>query len=400
MHRSRAHLASLLCAFLMFGAVAPAVAATRSEYQEHVKNAEEARQKAAQAQKTADALAKDVAALDKQVAEIEAQAQALEPKISAARKRTSLLQSQVNSLKAETDATKQQIEATEAEYAHQQELLAKRMTETYRQGQWFYFDLLLGSADIGDLIKRSDFVSRVIESNNQVAEDLDKTATELTRAKVKLERSLAAQQLKRREAAAVEAQLQGLQSERQRAAAAREAVQSQKATLVSENRANAKRLLALAQEEEAESAKIARELAAAGRGSGLYAGTMSWPVPASTRITSPFGWRYHPIFHTRRFHAGIDISGNGGAPPVMAAAGGRVIYAGYRGGYGNTIMVDAGNGVVTLYGHLSRIGVSYGQDVSEGSQIGNVGSTGNSTGPHLHFEVRVNGEARNPMGYL
>jgi murein DD-endopeptidase MepM/ murein hydrolase activator NlpD len=130
-------------------------------------------------------------------------------------------------------------------------------------------------------------------------------------------------------------------------------------------------------------------------------GSFMWPIQG--RVTSGFGSRFHPIHRRRITHTGLDIGGpNGGA--VHAADGGQVIFAGWKGGYGKAIMVNHGNrngqNLVTLYGHLSRISVSVGENVSKGQTIGAEGSTGYSTGPHLHFEVRVNGAPVNPLGYL
>jgi murein DD-endopeptidase MepM/ murein hydrolase activator NlpD len=121
--------------------------------------------------------------------------------------------------------------------------------------------------------------------------------------------------------------------------------------------------------------------------------------PADGPISSPFGRRVHPIFHDVRMHTGIDIGAGYGAP-VHAAAAGTVVVAGPVSGYGNAIVVDHGNGLATLYGHLSRIGVRVGTRVDRGQTIGAVGNTGNSTGPHLHFEVRLHGTPVDPMGYL
>lgn len=125
--------------------------------------------------------------------------------------------------------------------------------------------------------------------------------------------------------------------------------------------------------------------------------------PISGRITSQFGWRTHPIFKSRIFHSGIDIAGpNGGA--IKASNDGRVIYAGWYGGYGKVVILDHGviNGkpITTLYGHMSAINVSNGQNVKKGQTIGKEGSTGYSTGPHCHFEVRVNGKPTNPLNYI
>ena len=133
------------------------------------------------------------------------------------------------------------------------------------------------------------------------------------------------------------------------------------------------------------------------RPGGTRPGSLS--LPASGGIASPFGWRVHPIYGDRRLHAGIDIDAPHGAP-VRAAADGTVVIAGYQTGYGNTVVIDHGGGLATLSAHLSVISVSAGQTVSGGQLVGAVGNTGNSTGPHLHFEVRINGSPVDPMGYL
>jgi murein DD-endopeptidase MepM/ murein hydrolase activator NlpD len=126
-------------------------------------------------------------------------------------------------------------------------------------------------------------------------------------------------------------------------------------------------------------------------------GSLSFPVRAP--ITSHFGWRTHPVLGTRRLHAGTDFGADTGTP-IRAAGAGRVIYAGWQGGYGNTVIIDHGQGMTTLYGHCSQIYASDGQTVQQGEAVAAVGSTGMSTGPHLHFEVRVGGEPQNPLAYL
>jgi murein DD-endopeptidase MepM/ murein hydrolase activator NlpD len=142
------------------------------------------------------------------------------------------------------------------------------------------------------------------------------------------------------------------------------------------------------------SAELAAKIQAAQSHSTVQhtgSGQLSWPVSAP--ITSPFGWRWG------RMHEGIDLGAAYGTP-IAAAAAGTVIYAGWLGGYGNLTVIDHGGGIATAYGHQSRIAVSIGQQVARGEIIGYVGSTGHSTGPHLHFEVRVNGQAVDPLGYL
>ena len=124
---------------------------------------------------------------------------------------------------------------------------------------------------------------------------------------------------------------------------------------------------------------------------------MVWPL--SGPITSEFGWRIHPIYGTQKFHSGLDIGGDYGLP-IVAAASGVVSDACWISGYGNTVIIDHGGGITTLYGHNQSFAVSVGQSVSQGEVIAYCGSTGNSTGPHCHFEVRVNGSVVSPYGYL
>ena len=124
---------------------------------------------------------------------------------------------------------------------------------------------------------------------------------------------------------------------------------------------------------------------------------MNWPAVGP--VVSGFGPRIHPIFGTRRNHNGIDIDGDTG-DPVRAVLVGEVIIAGWRNGFGNTVVLNHFDGYTTLYAHLSKISVSVGQEVDHGARIGSVGSTGWSTGPHLHFEIRINGRAVDPMPYM
>lgn len=126
---------------------------------------------------------------------------------------------------------------------------------------------------------------------------------------------------------------------------------------------------------------------------------LQWPVPSCTLITSRFGYRVAPTTGASTYHGGLDIGAGMGASIVSAGAG-DVIYAGANGGYGNCVMVDHGNGIVTVYAHMSSIGVSYGQYVTAGQYVGAVGSTGVSTGPHCHFEIRINGAQTDPAAYF
>ena len=136
-----------------------------------------------------------------------------------------------------------------------------------------------------------------------------------------------------------------------------------------------------------------------GGGSATSLSNLQWPVPSCTLITSRFGYRVAPTTGASTYHGGMDIGAGMGAS-IVAAGAGDVIYAGANGGYGNCVMIDHGNGVVTVYAHMSSIGVSYGQYVTAGQYVGAVGSTGVSTGPHCHFEIRINGAQTDPAAYF
>lgn len=405
MHRSRAPIALLLTVALCVALAVPAAAVTSSDVSKHQDAADRARKLAAAAEANADKLAKEVEDLDKKIEKLQGEANQLSPQISKAAERTQTLEREVAGLKAETIRMQARIKSTSESYARQRSLLAARVEADYKQGSWFYFDVLLGSQNFQDLISRTELVSRVLESNNNIAADLERTGEELEVSKAKLDRSLEQMNVKRREASAVEQELRQLRSSWQAKTNEQSAVQNQKQDLMVDNKANAKRLRALAEAEERESERLSQLLA--GSGSGYFAGTMAWPVPSSTRVTSPFGWRICP-FHGRELHPGIDIgrpSAGGDWPEsnrsIIAAASGTVLAAGYRGGYGNTVILDHGNGVTTLYAHQAGGGikVSVGESVKKGERIGTVGSTGSSTGLHLHFEVRVNGTPKNPATY-
>lgn len=390
--------------FAMIGSPA-ALAVTRDELRAHEQAAADARADAAAAEKKAADLASQIDSLEERMTAIEKELASLANDVAAATERTDRLQSEVDALRAEANAKQAQIDANQATYDSEQAQLGARMQESYKQGDLFFLEILLGSKNIEDLIARTSLAQRMMRQNQETAQALQTARVSLDKAKNELDRSLEAVSTKRAEAMAERQRLEHLRSQRKTRLADQQAAQDDKSALFAANKKEAARLRALADAEDAESDKIARELY--GNGSGYYAGEMAWPVPGFYRVSSPFGRRICP-FHGRENHSGIDIGRNLDPPrsingaPIVAAGDGKVIWASTRSGYGNTVMIDHGNGVVTLYGHQLNGGikVSVGQGVRTGDRIGTVGSTGYSTGPHLHFEVRVNGTPVDPMKYL
>ena len=391
-------LALALCVSL----VAPSAALGYSsrDVAAHRAAAEAARKKAASEQAKADQLLSETDRLEAQISTIEGELAKLGTEIGSASQRRARLDSQIELLRSEISAKEALIANLKSDYDQRSQALAARVDAAYRTGDWAYIEMLLGSENLADLIQRTEFVTMLIQDDEAAATELEDSRVALENANTELSRSLETIQTKRAEARAEEQGLRSLQSASDSKRASEQTVQNQKAALLAQTKKNISHLRAMALAEEQESARIAALLkSGASHGSGAYAGTFRWPTPGYNRISSPFGYRIHPILHVRKLHTGIDIAAPSGAR-IIAPGNGTVIFAGYNGGYGNCTMIDYGNGLVTLFGHQSRIAVHKGQHVSAGNTIGYVGSTGMSTGAHLHFEVRVNGTPKNPMSYL
>jgi murein DD-endopeptidase MepM/ murein hydrolase activator NlpD len=387
---------------LCVGLVAPSAALAYSSHDvaAHAAAAAAARRKAAAEQAKATALLNETARLEAQITGIEADLQKLGAEIGTASQRRARLDSQIALLRSEIGAKEALIAQLKFDYDRRSEALAARVDASYRTGDWAYIEMLLGSENLSDLIQRTEYVTLLIQDDEAAAAQLEADRIALENANADMARTLETIQAKQTEVRAEVQGLRTLQSASDIKRAAQQAVQNQKSAMLAMTKKNIARLRAMALAEEQESARIARLLkSSSSHGTGAYAGTFAWPTPGHTRVTSPFGYRIHPILHVRKLHTGIDISAPWGAQ-IVAAGSGTVIFAGGNGGYGNFTMIDHGNGLVSCYAHQSRIAVNQGQHVSAGTTIGYVGSTGLSTGPHLHFEVRVNGTPRDPMSYL
>lgn len=268
-----------------------------------------------------------------------------------------------------------------------EQLMAERLRTFYTDGPLGYLDVLLGAADFRDFVARSYLVGVIVSQDlqlyQQVTEERDRRdAVEAT--------------LKLREADLATQQRQWMVSRQETAALA-----AQRRKMLTQIRVQREMQEAAVRELEAESFRIADLIRRQQRGGthggarlSLAAGSFLWP--ARGPITSGFGWRIDPFIRHRALHTGIDIAAPMGTP-VEAAENGTVLYVGWMTGYGNVVVLDHGNGVSTVYAHLSSYLVHVGESVSRGQVIARVGSTGWSTGPHLHFEVRQDGQPVDPL---
>ena len=305
-----------------------------------------------------------------------------------------------------------ELEAAQAKEAEQAALFRTRVREIEENGRLSVLLLLLDSKDISDLMSRMDMVGEIIAYDKRVEENLIAARQEVEAAKAALEQALAEQEAKKAELDAQKAALEQQVAEAEQLIKSLEAdidayaalyaqAEAQKQAL--QNQINAKVAELVAQEQAARQAaqrqaqQTGQPVTYNAQASVGATGTMQWPA-VGHGISSPFGYRIHPIYHTQKMHTGVDINVAYGTP-VMAADGGTVILSGWNGGYGNCIVINHGNGITTLYGHMSSLVASVGQSVSKGQVIGYVGSTGASTGPHLHWEVAVNGQRVNPLNY-
>jgi murein DD-endopeptidase MepM/ murein hydrolase activator NlpD len=330
-----------------------------------------------------------LAATSGQLARLGDQIDAVGAKLTTTREKLGLLREQLHLKQLE-------LRRAEKKLALEQHYFQQRIVATYKTSDLTYVDVVLESTSFEDLITRVSVVRDFIAGDNdlvgrfQSARDAVEGEKQAIAGKESAVHEAVADLQKQSDA------LAGLRAAQAAQQAASLALRRQKSGALSSVEGN----LALLQRQENELLAESNSLTGVINGSsggGGGTGSLIWPVNGP--VTSPFGWRVNPILGSREFHTGIDI-GVGYGTPIHAADSGTVIYATWMGGYGNVIIIDHGRGISTLYAHQSSLAVGNGAKVSRGQTIGYVGSTGFSTGPHLHFEVRLNGNPVDPMAYL
>ncbi len=315
-----------------------------------------------------------------------------------------LKQVQADRIRLDQDITKTEAElkAAQERLQSREKVFYKRVRDIYINGRLSYLDVVVGSKDFSDFANRMEMLKRILQADMELINTIKTEREEIASKKAKLEADRA--KVLELEKVAQEKQTIINQKKAERQAVLERAMNDRDTAerAYNELMASSASITAMLQQRAAERAAAA---AAASQGSGGGAtttwvqGTGQLAAPVNAPITSDFGWRIHPIYGTSRLHAGTDFGVDEGTP-VHAADGGVVVEAGWISGYGYTVIIDHGNGMSTLYAHNSDVAVSPGQTVSKGQVVSYSGNTGGSTGPHLHFEVRINGEPTDPMGYL
>ena len=397
-------LAVLMLGSTIFGAIGMASAASKSELKSRLA---QIREQKAEIERNLESYKADQA-------EYAGQIGTLNNKIALTEEEIDATQDILDELDANIAQTEQELEETTQELENKKELFATRIRVMYENGDTSYMDVLLNSENFSDMLSNMEIVSQIMDYDKGVVAEYTALKESIEQMKAELESDRADKQDYMDSLEDRKEELESDRTDLKKLLAKLEndieyAEKTARQMQADEDKVNAEieelsRQEAEAARKAAEAAKKAAQSKSASSSTSTStvraSGSMVWPCPSYNYISSNYGYRTHPITgKVSSFHKGIDIAASSGNP-VLAAASGTVVKSYMSSSYGNYIVISHGGGLMTAYAHLSRRLVSVGDTVSTGQQIGKVGSTGNSTGPHLHFEVYVNGSTVNPMNYV
>jgi murein DD-endopeptidase MepM/ murein hydrolase activator NlpD len=295
------------------------------------------------------------------------------------------LKKESEELEKEVDAIKTELDDTIDKYKEKEELFKTRIRVMYEKSGSGYLNTLAKSGNASDFLARLKYIKVITEKDKELIDEIKTIKTDIEYKK------------RLREALMLDKQKK-LEDKKEKL----DSLQASRADLEGQIRESQSKLEELEKQEDQflkESQAMANKIRSLQSKGNYIGGKLMWPTPSTRQISSYYGNRMHPILKKYKMHTGIDIAASYGAS-IVAANKGTVIVAGWQSGYGNTVIIDHGGGITTLYAHCSRLLVSVGDSVNAGAVIAKVGSTGLSTGPHLHFEVRKNGSTQDPLNYV
>jgi murein DD-endopeptidase MepM/ murein hydrolase activator NlpD len=334
--------------------------------------------------------------------ELDAKVAALDAQVAAAQRELDAATFELNDLAAQLAGAQAALSEARRLLDEARRKLTERAVRAYMgQPDIAVADRFLQPGSQREIVASETYVATLVHAQQDLVDQFNAQRRDLESRQAEVQTRRDAAQAQRDVVAHRTAEVQSARKVQASARAEVVAQEKQKEGLVAQVRSRKREFEAQINQLKAESNAITAFLRGVQKGQGRVIsgkGIFASPIPGAA-ITSGFGSRVHPIYGDVRMHTGIDFRAAMGTT-VRAAGAGKVVFAGAKGGYGNTVIIDHGNSLATLYGHLSSIGVRVGQTVSKGQAIARSGSTGASTGPHLHFEVRENGVPVNPMGYL
>ncbi len=359
---------------------------------------------------------KQIEKLQKKQEKLQASIQKLDTQMTTLDKKLSKLNDKFTASKEALANTREELAQAKEDEKNQYASMKTRIKYMYENGESEYIDIIFQAKSIGDMLNRAEYVAKISEYDNNMLNRLEATREKIAdkeeqqkkevqevkqlRQEVKTQR----QKLKEK-AAAKKQQVKEFQNNIKKRKATILAYQKQIAAqekeikkLEEEARKKAEEEARQAEQQQSQSSSTTSSSSGSSSSSSTSSG-FTWPCPSSHTISSQFGYRIHPILGTKKLHNGIDIAAPYGSS-IVAAGSGTVIAASYSSSMGNYVMISHGNGITTVYMHCSSLLVSSGQTVSKGQQIARVGSTGLSTGNHLHFSVMKNGSYVSPWDYL
>jgi len=345
---------------------------------------------------------KQLEEVKEQQSDVAARLKEIEKQLKQKEQELSQLEEELQYTQGELERTRKELEKAIKEAEKQEKLMADRIRAIYMNGSSSYLELLLEAKSINEFLDRMVMVQQLIAFDVEVLDQMKQYRDQVDQKRAELEELESSLQQKKEAVAKQKAEIEQKKKEQSQLLQKLKEEQERYERDLDELEKTSKELEKTIQEL---LKKLEEERKKKNQSSQKYTGgILTWPVPGFYRITSSFGYRTHPVYGTKRMHTGIDIGSNPGqsiyGQNFVAGADGTVIFAGWYGGYGNCVIIEHGGGITTLYAHGSKILVSAGQQVKRGQPVMKVGSTGVSTGPHAHFEVRKDGVPVNPLPYL